>query len=178
MTGFFYISELHAIRSTKPLFDTIKPGKGKTYDLSVSKKLSVNRFRTLAMLDLARSDLFEISKIELVILDEKPRLQTIDLCPPLTIPYGSLDIRESKPIISTKKYADLYKRNLPISLHTRRIARNSFRYVKKNKKPIFATVALLFLLTLPTLFYVKFLVESSYTKLLSLKSVNDIHTGI
>ncbi len=178
VTGFFYISELHAIRSTKPLFDTIKPGKGKVYDLSVSKKLSVNRFRTLAMLDLARSDLFEISKFESVLLDEKPRLRTIDLCPPLMIPYGSLDIRESKPIISEKKYADLYKRNLPVSLHTRRIVRNSFRYVKKNKKPIFATIALLFFLTLPTLFYVKFLVESSYTKLLSLKNVTDIHNWV
>lgn len=178
VTGFFPVSELHVIRSTKLPLDTLKKGKGRVYDFSVSKKLSLSRFRTLSMLDLGRSDLFQISKLESVLLDEKPRPQKIDLCPPLFTPYGSLDIRESKPIISSRKYADIYRRSLPFSLHTRRVTQNSLSYIKKNKKPIVLIVSMIFLLSLPTLFYVRFLIESSYMKLISLKTAPSVQSAI
>lgn len=174
VTRFFPISELHAIRSTKPLFETIRPGTGKIYDFSVSRKLSVKRFRTLAMLDLARSDLFEISKLESVLLDEKPRLPTLDLCPPLRIPYGSVDIRTLQSIPSPKKYPDLYRRSLPISLHTRRTWNATGRYLKKNRKMILGSLLFFLLLSVPTLVYVRTLVESSYAELSSLKSAPDL----
>ena len=178
MTGFFPISDLHVIRSTKLPLDTLKKGKGRVYDFSVSKKLSLSRFRTLSMLDLGRSDLFQISKLESVLLDEKSRPQKIDLCPPLSIPYGSLDIRESKPIPSPRKYADIYRRSLPFSLHTRRVTYHSLRYIKKNKKPILLIISLFFLISFPTLFYVRFLIESSYMKLISLKTAPSIESAI
>lgn len=69
-----------------------------TRDLSVSKTLSISRFRTIATLDLARREFFEPDRLSVYLLDEKPRPRIIDICPPLYIPYGSLDVRRN-PIL-------------------------------------------------------------------------------
>lgn len=93
VSGFFPFSPLHAIRSTKPLLETLSKGQGSVPDFSLSRRLSLTRFRTIAMLDLARADIFSPDFISEKILDEKPRPRTLDIVPPLQIPYGALDIR-------------------------------------------------------------------------------------
>lgn len=167
VSRFFPLSDLHAIRSTKPLFDTIRAGKGRIPDLSLSRKLRITRFRTIAMLDLGRADLYDTDLIGRTLLDEKPRTRVLDLFPPLDIPYGALDTR-GNPLIPERKYADIYRRSLPWSLHARRTARDMGRYVKKRKKPIFILLVSFSLLSVPALLYTKMLLENGYTSLQSL----------
>lgn len=173
VTKFFPISEVHAIRSRKPLLDTIMHGEGSVPDLWVSKVLSVSQFRTIATLDLARREFFEPWALAVYLLDEKPRPQTINICPPLYIPYGSLDVR-GLPIRSEKKYGDIYRRSLPWWLHARRTWKNSKQYIISRKKPILITGALFLLCSLPLLIYVKILIETSYDWLLTLKGARSV----
>ncbi len=173
VSKFFPLSEAHAIRSRKPLLDTIIEGEGDAPDLSVSKALSLSRFRTIATLDIARREFFEPGVFAVYLLDEKPRPLIIDICPPLYIPYGSIDVR-GKPKVSEKKYGDIYRRSLPWSLHARRTWKNSKQYITERKKPILITGALFLSLSIPLLLYVKILIESSYTSLLSLQGAQNI----
>ena len=179
----FPLSEIHVISSAKVPMDTLSSGKGSTPDLSLSNRLSLSRFRTLATLDLSRSDLFRTDFIGERFLDELSRSDTLDICPPLTLPYGALDVR-SDPIKTEKKYSDIYRRTLPLSLHLRRTLRDTSRYMRKKKKPLLISLVLLLSLSLPTLVYVRFMIESGYGSLLSIREdlsreniVEKIHTA-
>lgn len=172
VTGFFPLSELHAIRSTKPLLDSIGERRYATPDLSLSRTLRIGRFRTLAMLDLARSELFATDMIGETFFREKARPHTLDVVDPLDIPYGALDIRREE-VKSDKKYGDLYRRSLPISLHARRISRDTRRYLMKKRKVILSTLLILVALSLPTLLYTKILIESWYRELASISHLRE-----
>lgn len=54
----FPYSEVHAIRSTKPILDTLARGQGRVYDFSLSRQLILKRFRTLVTLDLSTPSLW------------------------------------------------------------------------------------------------------------------------
>lgn len=103
----------------------------------------------------------------------KPRPETLNICPPLYIPYGSLDVR-GLPIESEKKYGDIYRRSLPWALHARRTWKNSKSYAISHRKPILITGVLFLFFSVPLLLYVKILVETSYSSLLTLKSAKNI----
>lgn len=173
VASMFPISETHAIRTTKPILDTLKYGEGKIYDFSLGHTLSVKRFRTLVTLDLSTPEFWKPSLLTSKILSIRPRFHTIDLVPPLEIPFGSLDMRSLRPIFSKRTYPDLYKRTLPASLHIRREWRNIRSYVKSKKKPIIATGIGLILLSVPALLYSKMLIEDGYARLISLRSLRD-----
>ena len=121
------------------ILDTLKHGEGTMYDFSLRRTLSLKRFRTLVTLDLSTPELWQPSLLTSKILSIHPRLRSIDLVAPLEIPFGSLDMRSLRPIISKRTYPDLYRRRLPASLHIRREWRNIRTYVKSKKKPIIAT---------------------------------------
>ena len=169
----FPLSEPHALRTTKPILDTLRRGKGTIYDFSLGYTLTLKRFRTLVTLDLSTPELWKPSLLTTRILSIRPRFQTIDLVPPLEIPFGSLDMRSLRPILSKRTYPDIYKRTLPASLHIRREWRNIRTYVKSKRKPIIATGIGILVLSLPALLYSKMLIEDGYARLASLRSLGD-----
>lgn len=59
VASMYPLSEVHAIRSTKPILDTLRRGQGRVYDFSLSHTLSVKRFRTLVTLDLSTPELWQ-----------------------------------------------------------------------------------------------------------------------
>ncbi len=136
------------------------------------------RFRTIETLDLARPEFFAPSFLRTYILDIKPRLQTIDLCPTLAIPYGALDFRSLSPIFSPVKYADIFARKLPISFHIKRVRQNLTKKISKHRRSILYTVATLFLASFPILLYTKFLVETSYANLISLGKSSSVTEAV
>lgn len=166
VSRFFPTSELHAIRSTKPLLDTISPKRSDTLDLSIPRILSLSRFHTFDTLDIA--DPILASRRELT---ESPRGEkrwaVINLFPYLSIPYGALDVR-GESIISEKKYGDIYRRSLPWWLHARRITRDSSKFLRKKRRSIFISLFLVFGLSIPVLLYTKSLIEHAYSDLLAL----------
>lgn len=171
VSRFFPISELHAIRSTKPLFDTIFPKKSDTPDLSMPRILSVSRFQSFDTLDIG-DPLLALRRG----LSESPnwekRWSVTNLFPHLSIPYGALDVR-GDAIISEKKYADIYRRSLPWWLHTRRIVRDSSKFLRKKRTPILISFFLIFGLSIPVLLYTKSLIEHAYGDLRALWNIQN-----
>ncbi len=171
VSRFFPISELHVIRSTKPLFDTIFPKKSDTPDLSMPRILSISRFHSFNTLDIGDS-LLALQRG----LSESPRWEkrwsVINLFPYLSIPYGALDVRW-EPILSLTKYGDIYRRSLPWTLHARRIKKESSKFLRKRRRTFIITICLLFWLTVPVLLYTKSLIEHAYDDLLSLKNATN-----
>ena len=104
--------------------------------------------------------------------DGATRGSVIDLFPPLSPPYGALDVR-GEPMISDQKYGDIYRRSLPWSLHARRVVRDTSRYLRKRRKPITLTLMLALGLTVPILFYTKYLIETGYAELAAIKTVTN-----
>lgn len=171
ISSFFPISELHPIRSTKPLLDTIYPRRSPTPDLSFPRILSVPRFHSFHTLDIGYATL----AYKRGLVDSPPwekRWYTIDLFPTLSIPYGAIDVRW-EPIKSEKRYSDLYRRSLPWSLHARRIVKGSSKFLRKKRRPILLSLCILFGLTVPMLLYTKSLIEHAYDDLLSLKNITN-----
>ena len=171
ISSFFPISELHPIRSTKPLLDTIYPRRSPTPDLSFPRILSVPRFHSFHTLDIGYATL----AYKRGLADSPPwekRWYTIDLFPTLSIPYGAIDVRW-EPIKSEKRYSDLYRRSLPWSLHARRIVKGSSKFLRKKRRPILLSLCILFGLTVPMLLYTKSLIEHAYDDLLSLKNITN-----
>ena len=175
VTGFFPVSSVHAIDARKKYIDTVASGEGKTYDFSLSNTLSLTRFRTIETLDLARPEFFAPSFLRTYILDIKPRIHTIDLCPRLEIPYGALDIRTLSPIFSSVKYADIFARNLPLRFHMKWIQKQVGKKLSKHRRSIIYSLATILLTAFPILFYTKFLVETSYASLLSLGKTSSLN---
>lgn len=173
IASMFPISSVHAIRSTKPILDTLAKWRGKTHDFSLSRKLSIKRFRTLVTLDLSTSEFWQPSLLTTKILQIRPRFHTIDLVPPLEIPFGSLDIRREIPILSEQKYGDIYRRKLPASLHLRREWKNTRTLLKRKRRSILATLFILASLSIPALLYTKFLVEDGLHALAALRNISD-----
>lgn len=169
ISSFFPISELHPIRSTKALLDTIYPKKSPTPDLSLPRILSVPRFRSFHTLDIGYPSL-AYKRGFIGWLSWEKSGYTIDLFPTLSIPYGAIDVRGG-PILWEKKYSDLYRRSLPWSLHARRIGKESSKFLRKRRRPIILSLCIIFGLTVPILFYTKSLIEHAYADLLSLKNV-------
>lgn len=97
--------------------------------LSYPHSLTINPFRTLRALDLATPELFGVSFWQKW-RGEGKRPRSLDLCPPLRIPFGGVDIRSSKgeaiissvqdrsekilfSFLTARKYPDLFVRTLP-----------------------------------------------------------------
>lgn len=173
ISSLFPFASVHAIRSTKPILDTLRIGAGRVYDFSLSYRLSLKRFRTLETLDLSTPELWQPNILSTRILKIRPRFSTIDLVPPLDIPFESLDLRNEVPVPSVKRYPDLFRRDLPISLHMRREWKHIRRAVWIRKKSILSTLLLCILLTLPSLWYTKVLVEDGYAKLSNIRVLTD-----
>jgi hypothetical protein len=171
VASFFPVSQIHAIRSTKAPLDTISREIPLPLDVSVPSILSLPRYETLRTLDIGHSSLAYKRGLSQAPFWEK-RWSTIDLFPPLTVPYGSLDVR-GEPIPKTQKYPDIYRRSLPWSLHTRRIAWQTSRYLRKRRRPILYTLFIGLGLTVPILFYTRSLIEHAYGDLLSLKNAQN-----
>ncbi len=173
VASMYPLSEVHAIRSTKPILDTLKSGKGRVYDFSLSRKMSLKRFRTLVTLDLSTPELWQPSLVTAKILSIRPRFHTIDLVPALEIPFGALDLRKGRPILSPRTYPDLYRRSLPASLHLRREWTHTKDYMKRKRKSLVITSVWVLILSVPTLFYAKFLVEDGYRRLTDMRQFHD-----
>ena len=168
VSKYFPIAELHAIRSTKPLLDTLKKQKSQALDLSLPLILSLPRYTTFTTLDIGDSALAYKRSLT-PSPSGKKRGTTIDLFPKLSIPYGALDVRW-EPLVSERKYGDIYRRSLPVSLHARRVFRDTSRFIRSKRRPIAIFLTLMVSLTLPVLFYTKSLVEHAYTDMLSLRN--------
>ena len=52
-----------------------------------------------------------------------PRPQTLDLVPPLYVPYGAIDVRREKRYPKINTYPDLFARKLPYGLIARRMTK-------------------------------------------------------
>ena len=174
IASMFPFASTHAIRSTKPILDTLKRGEGKTYDFSLSNRLSLRRFRTIATLDLSTPEFWRPWLLTTKVLKIRPRFHTIDLVPPLTLPYGALDLRRGLPLLSERTYPDLYRRQLPTTLHIRREWKNIRKYAWKKRKSLLATLALLVSLSIPSLWYTRVLVEDGYARMSELRSIQDV----
>lgn len=166
VSRFFPISDLHAIRSTKPLLDTLSSKVSHPLDLSIPPVFSTPRYTSVWTLDIGHPSLARARWLVDAPRGEK-KWSIIDLFPPLMIPYGALDTRWDS-LISEKKYGDIYRRSLPWWLHARRISRMTSQYLRKKRRPILLTLLLTVGLTVPILFYTKSLIEHAYGDLLAL----------
>ena len=133
----------------------------------------MKRFRTITSLDLSIPELWQPSILTTKILQIHPRFHTIDLVPPLDIPFGALDIRSEIPLLSEQRYGDIYRRSLPVSLHIRREWKNTRIFLRKHRKSLFVTLALCISLSIPALLYTKFLVEDGLREIISLKNISE-----
>lgn len=119
------------------------------------------RFRTLGTLDLMSDDLADLSYTHMTTGDRR-RERLLDVNPPLSIPYGSLDVRRGGHGEVGRRYADLFTRRLPFWLslegHYRLYHREIFTWLSRGAYAL----SLLFLLALPLLFFIRFsLLESA-----------------
>ncbi len=171
VSRFFPISDLHAIRSTKSLLDTLSEQAPHTLNLSIPPILSTPRYTSVWTLDIGHASLAWARWLTSAPIGER-KWSTIDLFPSLSVPYGAIDTR-GEPITSLRKYGDIYKRSLPWWLHARRIRHMTSHYLRKKRRPILFTFLLLVGLTVPVVFYTKSLVEHAYGDLLSLRHAKD-----
>ena len=65
-------------------------------------------------------------------------------------------------------YPDLYARSLPRRLMMERTFKEARRWTKAHRRGIIGTVLTVLVTAAPTLFFIKYSVESGYNKLLSL----------
>jgi hypothetical protein len=165
---FFPLSELHAIHGAKRSVENIGPKKRRKIDLSLPEILSLPRFTNYRALDIGPKELARKRKL-MMNPSKFADFRVLDLVPPLSIPYGSLDVR-SEPIPSTRTYPDIYRRTLPVSLHLKRIQKSSFHFLRKHRRSIVSFSGLFLLLSLPVIFYTKYLIENGYNQLLSLRT--------
>lgn len=98
--------------------------------------------------------------------------------PPLTPPYGALDLRADAPQYHAReRYADIYRRHLPLSLHIRREWRNTRQYLSRKRRSIALTTCVLVSLTIPILGYTRFLIDDGYAALAQIRD-NPDHPSI
>lgn len=175
ISGFFPNSEVHAIfnGTMKPTLDQILPELPRI-NLAKNTPLQVDSFETFGMLDLAHNALIESPYWQSKKPELKNRKKKIILAEPLFIPFGALDICTLEPIISEKKYPDLFTRNLTSKLRLKRFSRHSKFFWRRHKKVITRTLASFFLILVPIIFFIKFSVESGYNKLLHLTNAKNI----
>lgn len=171
------LSEAHPIRHTRGgyLMDDMKQRR-RRIDLSLEQRIELQRFRTVGTLDLALTELVDPAPWQRRILDIPPRPHTIDLVPPLDTPYGALDVRRYNPIPSERLYPDIFARRLPYGLMMRRTSQETRRWTRKHRRWIIWTVLTVLLTTIPTLFFIRYSVESGYDKLLSLRWQTDVQS--
>lgn len=95
----------------------------KSIDLSNDAIIRIKRFSTLDMLDVGIPEIMNPAhrKYRIGVLTPRPR--KINLVLPLTIPYGSLDVRLENEIESPRTYPDLFARKLPYGLLARRLVK-------------------------------------------------------
>lgn len=172
ISGFFPISEVHVIAGgiLKPTIDQILPNLP---DISLAKatKLTVTEdFFTFKTLDLTHPELLKNAEI----FPKNSRPRQIVLNPELKNPFGSLDIRSMKPLLSSQKYADLFSRKLSLPLRAKKFFKKSKFFFRRNKKTISWGFATFFLFVVPMLFFIKFSVENGYNRLLTLKDAKNI----
>jgi len=163
LSAFFPLSETHPITHTRHahLIDDMKIMRD-DIDLSEKYRITIERFRTIGTLDLAREDLRRTTYWQKKLLDAPEYQKTIILIEPISLPYGVLDIRTSEPIQSDTKYADLYTRRLPYGLMLRRITQQIRSSMVLHRKTILATVITIGVIVIPLLWYIKFSLESGY----------------
>jgi hypothetical protein len=150
------------------MIDDFTQKRTETLDISVPMRFHIDAFITLGTLDLSSSLLLEKTALKRKLQNGPERSMRINLLPPLSLPYGAIDIRSERKMFSTKKYPDLYTRKLPYRLLMRRTSREATRWMKKNKRGILGSVLTLFILTTPTLFYVRYAVTDAYARLMTL----------
>jgi Protein of unknown function (DUF4012) len=175
ITVFFPLSEAHPITHTRHahLIDDMHIVR-EDVDLSEDYHITIERFRTIGTLDIAREDLRRTSYWQKTLLDTPDYQRIIVLIDPLAIPYGALDIRTSEQIRSERRYPDLYTRRLPYGLMCRRVSHHSRRYIARHRRGILGTILTWVIVIAPVLWYVKFSVESGYQILQNLPQSHGI----
>ncbi|MFZ2255136.1 MAG: hypothetical protein WAW59_06320 [Patescibacteria group bacterium] len=169
------MTEAHPVRhmSVRFFVDDMRR-KRVTPDLSISKRIELVRFRTIPTLDLALTELVDPKPWQQKVLGLAPRPHTLDLVPPLDVPYEALDVRRYNAIPSRSTYPDIYTRRLPYSLMMRRTTKEARRWTKEHRRGITGILFTLVVTTIPTLFFIKYSVESGYEKLLSLREATTV----
>ncbi len=170
----FPLTRTHAMKQGRyitTLDDIQKVASLTKVDLSVKPVLSIDKFDTLATLDITHSDIIRATALTRKIQKLPERKEIIDLVPPLALPYGAIDIRIYTPPKSEKKYADLYTRKLPYGLFIKRWTHIARKWSKKNRRGIMGVVVTVFVMTVPVLWYVRYSVERAYNSLSTLGSM-------
>lgn len=171
----FPMTEAHPVRhmSVRFFVDDMHR-KRVTPDFSIPGHIELVRFRTIPTLDLALTELVDPKPWQQKVLGLAPRPHTLDLVPPLDVPYDALDVRAYNAIPKTDIYPDLYTRRLPYSLMMRRTTKEARRWTKAHRRGIAGVIFTLVVTTIPTLLFIKYSVESGYEKLLSLRSASTV----
>lgn len=174
ITEFFPLSDAHAIGHGRfaHRVDDWHEDRGEI-DLSSVARVSVERFYTIGTLDIAHIELRQTAYWQKKLLDlpEYPRI--ISLIDPLSPPYGAIDVR-SEPIRSHRRYADLFERKLPYTLMTRRALKMTRWYIRSHRRAIAWGILTACFVLFPTLYTIKYSVESGYQELLALSGVQTI----
>lgn len=134
-------------------------------DLSTDAIIRISRFATLDMLDIALPEIVDPARWERGIRGMNARPRCIDIVPPLTIPYGAIDIRQEQIIPKNKTYPDLFARNLPYWLLARRTLKWAKMLLRKHQKRLVYTLAIFILVSVPMLSYVAYALGHGYTTL-------------
>lgn len=102
------------------------------------------------------------------------REKNINLVPPLSVPYGAVDVRKDPIKPKKKRYDDLFTRKLPRWLVWKRYQLKFRGFCYKKRYTFLSVVATFLLLSVPTLFYVKYNIEDGYNRLIGLKNAENI----
>lgn len=137
-------------------------------DIFVTPVIRISRFYHVQGLDIAHPTAFTRR------LGKRMRKRYLNLVKPLYIPHGALDVRAMEKVESPKKHVDLYTRSLSRSLMMRRRVKSAKKFLRRNRRGIVGTLAMMLLLTAPVLWYVKLSLEDGYAKLASLTRVTDV----
>lgn len=147
-----------------------------TIDFSLKKDIKINPLRTLEIFDLLSQEVINAKYLWKNTLGDLPdRPNKINLLEPLYVPYGSIDMRSMRPIVSDKKYSDLFARNLPYSLFLRRQMKWTKHFWKQYKNRIIWWSLVTAILSAFIFWYVWHSVMQGYEKLQWLVYIKDPH---
>ncbi len=144
-------------------------------NLSIQATLCINRFSTLEMLDIALPEVIEPVRSNRQIASNSRRPRLIDLVPPLTIPYGAIDVRMEQIIPPHHTYPDLFARKLPYWLLARRLAKGARTLYMRHRKRTFLVLMACIIFSVPTLSYVVYALSHGYSTLEHLTDTRDIN---
>ncbi|GAB0174501.1 MAG: hypothetical protein HHAS10_03800 [Candidatus Altimarinota bacterium] len=166
VTHLFPFSNTEAIDTLEKNIDTVRGELMKVHDFSEIQEVRVETFTDFHTLDIAKREIAHSRGLTRSKYQSDDRYD-INLCPPISIPNDALDLRGG-PIVRKKRYSDLYRRSLPVTLHIRRVLKNTRATLWEYKRPILAFFIITLGLGIPSLVYVQSLVEGAFKELATL----------